>query len=87
MFKFKVGQHVWFLIGPLDDDEDPDFLHGTITKCYADEDCIHGSPDAYYEIRVDGDDIYDREEGDLYGSLAELQKAVTEDLRGNIMYH
>ena len=87
MFKFKVGQHVWFLIGPLDDDKDPDFLHGTIMKCYTEEAVYHGSPAACYEISVADDGIYDKEEMYLYGSFAELQKAVTEDLRGNIMYH
>jgi hypothetical protein len=85
MFKFKIGQHVWFLIGSLDDNEDPDFLHGTITRCYT-EDLFHGSPDAYYEIGVDGDGFYDREERDLYGSLSELQKAVAKDLRGDVQY-
>lgn len=86
MFKFKIGQHVWFLPGSLDDDEDLDFLHGTITRRYT-EAPFHGSPDACYEIRVDGDGIFDIEEEDLYGSLAELHKAVTEDLRGDIEYH
>ena len=86
MFKFKIGQHVWFRIGPSDDDEDLDFLHGTITRRYT-EAPFYGSPDAYYEIGVEGDGFYDREEGDLYGSFAELQKAVTEELRGNIEYH
>ena len=86
MFKFKIGQHVWFLIGPLDDDEGPDFLHGIITRRYT-EAPFYDSPDAYYEIVVEGDGFYDREEGDLYGSFAELQKAVTEDLRGDIKYY
>lgn len=77
MFKFKIGQYVWSLVTPLAaDDEDLDFLYGTITRRYT-EAPFHGSPDAYYEIGVEGAGFYDREEGDLYRSLAKLQKAVT----------
>ena len=90
MFKFKVGQHVWFLIAPLDATEDPEYLEGIITRRYTDDDVIHGSPDGLYEIRVEGNDsfrgMYDREERDLYGSLKDLQKDVTNDLRGDVQY-
>lgn len=79
MFKYKIGQHVWFLVGPMAEDEDPEYLEGFITKQYVDDD-HHGSPDALYEIRAAGD-FYDREESDLYASFDELDKAVTEDLQ------
>lgn len=84
MFKYKIGQHVWFLVGPMADDEDPEYLEGDITKQYVDDD-HHGSPDALYEIQVAGD-LYDREESDLYASFDELIKAVTEDLQGWVDY-
>lgn len=85
MFKFKIGQHVWFLVGPMsigpmaDDDDDTEYLEGFITRQYVDDD-HHGSPDALYEIQA-GDDLYDREESDLYASFDELNKAVTADLQ------
>lgn len=79
MFKFKIGQHVWFLVGPMGEDEDPEYLEGDITKQYVDDD-HHGSPDALYEIQAAGD-LYDREEADLYASFDELNKDVTEDLQ------
>ena len=90
MFKFKIGQRVFFLIGLPDCDEDPEYLEGVITRRYTDDDVIHGSPDALYEIKVEGSDssrgTYDREERDLYGSLKDLQKDVTKDLRGDVQY-
>ena len=90
MFKFKIGQHVWFLVGPPDDYEAPEYLEGVIIRRYTDDDVIHGSPYALYEIKVEGNDssrgIYDREESDLYGSLKDLQKDVTKDLRGDVQY-
>jgi len=79
MFKYKIGQHVWFLLGPMAEDEDPEYLEGFITRQYVDDD-HHGSPDALYEIQAAGD-LYDREEYDLYASFDELNKAVTEDLQ------
>lgn len=79
MFKFKIGQHVWFLVGPMLDDEDPEYLEGDITKQYVDDD-HHGSPDALYEIQA-ADGIYERDEEDLYASFEELNKAVTADLK------
>jgi hypothetical protein len=79
MFKYNIGQHVWFLVGSMSDEEDPEYLEGDITKQYVDDD-HHGSPDALYEIQA-GDDLYDREEADLYASFDELNKAVTEDLQ------
>ena len=79
MFKYKTGQHVWFLLGPMAEDEDPEYLEGIITKQYVDDD-HHGSPDALYEIQS-GDDLYDREESDLYATFDELNKAVTADLQ------
>jgi len=41
MSKFKIGQRVFFLIGPLDCDEDPEYLEGVITRRYTDDDVIH----------------------------------------------
>ena len=79
MFKYKIGQHVWFLLGPMAEDEDPEYLEGFITRQYVDDD-HHGSPDALYEIQAAGD-LYDREEYDLYASFDELNKAVTADLQ------
>ena len=79
MFKYKIGQHVWFLVGPMGEDEDPEYLEGYITKQYVDDD-HHGSPDALYEIQS-GDDFWERDEEDLYASFDELDKAVTEDLQ------
>ena len=85
MFKYNVGQHVWFLvgpmsIGPLSDDEDPEYLEGFITKRYTGDEW-YTSPNAVsYEIQS-GEDVYDREEGDIYPSFDELNKAVTEDLQ------
>lgn len=80
MFKYKIGQHIWFLVGPLGYDEDPEYLEGCITKQYIDDDDHHGSPDALYKIQAAGV-IYDREESDLYASFDELNKAVTGDLQ------
>lgn len=79
MFKYKIGQHVWFLVGPLGEDEDPEYLEGDITKQYVDDD-HHGSPDALYEIQA-ADGVYERAEEDLYASFDELDKAVTADLQ------
>ena len=84
MFKFNIGQHVWFLVGPMSigpmaDDDDPEYLEGYITKQYVDDD-HHGRPDGVYEIQS-GNDVYERYEGDLYASFDELNKAVTEDLQ------
>ena len=79
MFKYKIGQIVWFLVGPMGEDEDPEYLEGFITRQYVDDD-HHGSPDALYEIQS-GDDLYDREESDLYASFDELSTAVTADLQ------
>lgn len=84
MFKFKIGQHVWFLVGPMSvgpmaDDDDPEYLEGDITKQYVDDD-HHGSPDAWYKIQAAGV-IYDREESDLYASFDELNEAVTANLQ------
>lgn len=79
MFKYKIGQIVWFLLGPMGEDEDPEYLEGFIIKQDAVANC-HGSPDAVYEIQA-GDDIYERDEEDLYASFDELNKAVTEDLQ------
>lgn len=79
MFKFKIGQHVWFLVGPMEEGEDPEYLEGDIIKQYVDDD-HHGSPDAWYKIQA-ADVIYDREEAGLYASFDELNKAVTADLQ------
>lgn len=78
MFKFKIGQHVWFLLGPMTDEEDPEYLEGDITRQYVDDD-HHGSPDALYEIQT-ADGVYDRAEEDIYESFDELREAVTDDL-------
>lgn len=79
MFKYKIGQHVWFLISDPATEEDPEYLEGNIIKQDAVAD-LHGSPDAVYEIRaVDG--VYERDEEDLYASFDELSTAVTEDLQ------
>lgn len=78
MFKYKIGQHVWFLLGPMTDEEDPEYLEGDITKQYVDDD-HHGSPDALYEIQT-ADGVYDRAEEDLYASFDELSEDVTDDL-------
>lgn len=79
MFKFAINQHVWFLVGPMSDDEDPEYLEGDITKRYTDDEW-HDSPVNMYEIQSGGD-IYERDEEDLYASFEELDKAVTEDLQ------
>ena len=78
MFRFRIGQHVWFLVGPMSDDEDPEYLEGDITKRYIDDEW-HGSPDGIYEIQTSAG-VYERDEGDLYASFDELRAAVDEDL-------
>ena len=79
MFKYKIGQHVWFLVGPMSDDEDPEYLEGDITTRDMDE-TIRGEPTPVYEIQA-FDGIYERDEEDLYASFEELNKAETEDLQ------
>lgn len=91
MFKFKVGQHVFFLVDPyLEVTDAPEYLEGVITRCYINEDTPHGSPDAYYEIKVEGNKndrgIYDREEVYLYSSLKDLQEDVTGALMDDVEY-
>ena len=78
MFKFKIGQHVWFLVGPMGEDEDPEYLEGFITRQYVDD--HHGSPDALYELQA-ADGVYERAEEDLYASFDDLNKAVTTELQ------
>ena len=78
MFKFNIGQHVWFLISDPATEENPEYLEGDITKRYIDDEW-HGSPDAVYEIQT-SDGVYEREECDLYASFDELRAAVDEDL-------
>ena len=84
MFKFKIGQHVWFLVFRQRADEDPEYLEGYITKQYVDDD-HHGSPDAWYKIQA-ADVLYERAEEDLYASFDELSTAVTADLQGWVDY-
>lgn len=79
MFKYKIGQHVWFLVGPMADDEDPEYLEGDITGRYTDDEW-HDSPTGVYELQS-GDDLYERDEEDLYASFDELNKDVIEDLQ------
>lgn len=92
MFKFKIGQRVWFLVDPyLEVADEPEYLEGVITRRYIDEDTPHGSPDAYYTIKVEGNEndrgIYDREERDLYSSLKDLQEDVTGALMDDVEYY
>lgn len=81
MFKFKIEQHVWFLIGPM---KDPEYLEGVITKQIAVAD-LHGSPDAVYEIQT-ADGTYDRDEEDLYASFDELCSAVANYLEYEVRH-
>ena len=84
MFKFKVGQHVWFLVGPISDYGDPEYLEGDITKQYVDDD-HHGSPDAWYKIQA-ADGMYDGEESALYASFDELYCATTKELKYGVLH-
>lgn len=90
MFKFKIRQRVFFLVGPLAEDEDPEYLEGVVTNRYMDDDIPNRSPDFYYEIKVEGNKAdrgtYVRAEEDLYGSLKELQEDVEGDLMDEVEF-
>ena len=78
MFKFKIGQHVWFLLGPMAQGGDLEYREGDITK----QDAVanfHGSPDAVYEIQA-SDGVYERDEREIYASFDEVCAVVDANL-------